>query len=115
MRQELISSARRIAGELKTAENGCDAALANHARLVATLLDARRDAGLPARTGRDTVGRVIEAVAHAAKARELLLDTHEDLARLNLRELAAGDMSECPEDWKLSATLSLVENEANAA
>lgn len=114
MRHQLIASARRIAGELRTSENDCDAALANNARLVASLLDARRAAGLPARTGREALGRAVEAIAHAAKAREMLLDAHEELAQLDVRELAAGDLSECPEDW-LAAPLGLVESDSRAA
>jgi hypothetical protein len=99
MRQELIASARKIAGELKTSENDSDAALATNARLVATMLDARVAAGLPARTGREALGRAVEAIAHAAKAREMLLDAHQELAQLDIRELAAGDLSECPGPW----------------
>lgn len=114
MRHDLITSARRIAGELKTSENDCDAALANHARLVATMLDARRAGGLPARTGREALGRLVDAVAHAAKAREMLLDAHHELAQLNIRELAAGDLSECPEKW-VSGQLTVVDSESRAA
>lgn len=115
MANPLIASARRIAGELKASENGCDSALAGNARLVASLLDARRDAGLPARTGRKILGRAVEAIAHAAKAREMLLDAHDELAQLDLRELAAGDLSECPEDWVASAKLTVVESDSRAA
>jgi hypothetical protein len=115
MRRELIASARHIAGELKTSENDFDIALANNARLVATMLDARRAAGLPARTGRAALERAVEAITHAAKARDMLLDAHQELAGLNLRELAAGDMSECPEDWGLIGKLTVVESGSEAA
>jgi len=115
MRRELIASARQIAGELKASENDCDVALATNARLVATMLDARRAAGLPARTGRAALGRAVEAISHAAKARDMLLDAHQELARLDLRELAAGDMSECPEDWVRAARLTLVDGDTRAA
>jgi len=115
MRNQLMASARRIAGEIKTSENDCDAAIASNARLVAALLDARRDSGLPARTGRAALGRAVEAIAHAGRAREMLLDAHEELAQLNMRELAAGDLSECPEDWAATATLRVVEGDTRAA
>lgn len=115
MANPLIASARRIAGELKASENDCDAALATNARLVASLLEARRDAGLPARTGRAALGRVVEAIAHAAKAREMLLDAHEELAQLDVRELAAGDLSECPASWSTMATLTVVDSDSRAA
>lgn len=115
MRHELLASARRISCDLKASENDCDAALANNARLVASLLDARRASGVPARIGRTAVGRAVEAMNHTVKARELLLDAHEELAQLNVRELAAGDLSECPDDWKAAGTLTIVGSETRAA
>jgi hypothetical protein len=114
MRQELIASARKIAGELKTSENDSDAALATNARLVATMLDARVAAGLPARIGREALGRAVDAIAHAAKAREMLLDAHQELAQLDIRELAAGDLSECPGTW-FSGQLQSVGGKCQAA
>ena len=101
MRREIIASARQLAGELRTSENDYDLALANSARLVANMLDARRTAGLPARTGREAVERGFQALNYGAKAREELLGMHEELARLDMRELATGDLSECPEDWAM--------------
>lgn len=112
MRHDLIASARRIRAELKASENDYDLALANNARLIATMLDARRERGLPASIGREALGRAVEAIAHAAKARESLLSAHDELAQLNLRELAMGDVLECPEDW---ARLSVVPTESRAA
>jgi len=113
MRNELLASARRIASELRTSENDSDLALATNARLVATLADARREAGLPGLTGREALERAVEAVACAAEARGKLLDAHAALAELNLRELATGDLSSCP---KLSGALTIVgDAERNAA
>jgi hypothetical protein len=113
MRSEILVTARRIAGELRSSENDCDLALATNARLVASLLDARRQAGLPAVTGREALERALEAVVCAGQARGKLLDAHAALAELNLRELATGDLSECP---KLTGGLSLVgDEERNAA
>jgi hypothetical protein len=54
-------------------------------------------------------------MTHTARARELLLDAHEELAQLNVRELAAGDLSECPDDWRAAGTLTIVGGEAQAA
>jgi len=94
---KLIATAREIRDEVRSSEEGFDIALANSARLVAKLLDARRETGVPAKVGRSAVNRALEAVALGAKARETLLDMHEELAHLNLRELATGDVGECPE------------------
>jgi len=110
MRRDILTAARQIAAQVKTSEDEHDLALAANARLLASLLDARRNAGLPARTGRAALERLSEAIGHGVKARELLLDTHEELARLNLRELAVGDVFQCPEKG-----LRLVAQELQAA
>ena len=101
----LIAVAREIRDDVRSSEDGFDLALASSAKLVAKLLDARREAGVPARIGRSAVNRALEAVAYGAKARETLLDMHEELAQLNLRELATGDLSDCP---PLEGQLSVV-------
>lgn len=93
----LIAAAREIRADVRSSEDGFDLALANSARLVARLLDARLEAGIPARIGRSALNRALEAVSYGAKARETLLDMHEELAQLNLRELATGDVGDCPE------------------
>ena len=99
MHREIFATARQIAGDVRLSENDLDVVLAGNARLIARLLDARREAGLPARTGRAAVDRAIEAMSHAAEARTSLLEMHEELARLDLRELAVGDLTECPEHF----------------
>jgi hypothetical protein len=105
MRHELLNSARRIAGELRTSEDEYDVAMATNARLVASLLDARREAGLPAATGSDALDHALQAIACAAEARGKLIAAHDALAKLDLRELATGDLSECPPK---TASLTLV-------
>ena len=107
MSRQIVSAARQIAGEVRSSEDGFDLALANNARLVASLLDARREAGLPASVGRGALNRALEAISHGAKARESLLDMHQELAELNLRELATGDLSQCPTEYG-AAQLSVV-------
>lgn len=114
MSRSIIVSARQIASELKFAENDCDAALARNARLVAAMLDARVAAGLPARTGHKAVGRAVEAISCTAKARECLIDAHAELARLDMRELATGDLSECP-DLMVPTGLSVVRGDGKRA
>lgn len=108
MSRRILSAARQISGEVRSSEDGFDLALANNARLVASLLDARREAGLPASVGRGALKRALEAISHGAKARESLLDMHQELSRLNLRELATGDLVECPEEYFGTAQLSVV-------
>ena len=115
MPREVIASARQLAGELRNSENDHDAALASSARLLASLLDARREAGLPARTGRKALERGFEALSYGVKAREMLLGMHEELASLDLRELATGDLSECPEDWAMGKLSVVPTDEARDA
>jgi hypothetical protein len=100
MRREIFATARQIAGDVRTSENDFDVAIAGNARLIARLLDARRESGLPARTGRAAVDRALQAMSHAAEARTSLLEMHAELARLDVRELAVGDLVECPEEFK---------------
>lgn len=107
MRRQIFVAARQIAEDVRASENDFDLALAGNARLVARLLDARREAGLPARTGRTALDRALQAIAHGAQARASLLAMHDELADLNVRELAVGDLTECPEDW--ATGLSLVQ------
>lgn len=107
MRREVIASARQLSSDLRNSENDYDLALASNARFLASLLDARRNAGLPAATGREAVECGFEALTHGAKARQMLVGMHEELAKLDLRELATGDLSECPEDWAIGR-LSIV-------
>ena len=99
MRHEIFAAARQIAGDVRLSENDLDVALAGNARLVATLLDARREAGLPARTGQAAVDRALQAIRHTAEARSSLLEMHAELARLDLREMAVGDLTECPDGF----------------
>lgn len=114
MRREIMAAARQIAAQVKSSEDEHDLALAANARLLASLLDARRTAGLPAKTARAALERLTESISHGVKARELLLDTHEELARLDLRELAVGDVFECPETG-LAGGLRIVASETQAA
>jgi hypothetical protein len=107
MPNEVIAAARRIAGDIRASENQYDLALANNARLVAGLLETRVKLGMPAKLGGPVLDSALEAISHAAKARQALLDTHEQLARFNLRELGFGDSVPCPEDWT-SGSLNVV-------
>ncbi|HEY0114578.1 MAG TPA: hypothetical protein VGB54_02545 [Allosphingosinicella sp.] len=109
----VIAAAREIAGEIRSVEDQMDRALAGKARLIATMLDKRLEAGLPARTGRNVLSHGLEAFSLARQAREEMLTMHEQLASLDLRELAVGDVLDSP---KFTEQLRLVEsNGAQAA
>ena len=115
MRHHILPAARQIRTEIRTSEDGFDLALANNARLVASLLDARRETGVPARVGRAALNHALEAMSLAAKARESLIQAHEELAILNLRELASGDVLECPEEWTKAQLRAVSDTERKVA
>lgn len=96
MRHQLLMDARQIAGVVRASEDNYDVALANNARLVAGILETRVKNRLPAKTAREAIERAIEAMSHGAKARQMLLASHAELAQINLRELAVGDDDDCP-------------------
>jgi hypothetical protein len=101
MRQEHIEAGRVIAAELLDLEAQIDATIASGGRFPATMVEARLKAKLPAATGQ-------EALLHAAKAFELLIQArkhvvqaHASLATaagdLGLVTTAFGDQSPCPD------------------
>ena len=106
MSREIIAKARQIRAEIRSQEDTLDAALAGQARLLGTLLEVRRAANVPARTGAVALDRAFDAITQGRAMRENMLAIHKELAQLDLRELAIGDVSECPDEP--SAQLSLV-------
>lgn len=97
MSKPIIATARQVAAELRTQENAIDAAIAGQARLIGTLLDARLGAGVPATFGSEALERAFEAIDHGRALRGAVLSMHRELAQVNIREVAVGDVSECPE------------------
>ncbi len=98
MSKAIIATAREIAAEIRAQEDSVDAALAGQARLLGTLLEARRATKVPAKVGAVALDRAFEAITHGRMLRESMLAVHRELAGMNLRELAVGDVSECPEE-----------------
>lgn len=113
MRRDIFPVARHVANEIQQAEVQHDRDMAQSARLIATILDARCDAGVPASTGQTAIAKVFEALSLKQAARDSLIAAHADLAGLNLRELSVGDVFETP-DWP-KGQLELVSNEEQAA
>lgn len=98
MSKPIIAVARELAREVRTQEDNLDIALAGQARLLGALLDARRSAGISARIGSTAVDRAFDAVALTREVRNSMLAVHQELAQMNLRELAMGDEGECPKE-----------------
>jgi hypothetical protein len=102
MSKPIIAVARELAREVRTQEDNLDIALAGQARLLGALLDARRNAGISARFGSTALDRAFDAVAQTREVRNSMLAMHQELAQMNLRELATGDEADCPEPAGLS-------------
>ena len=96
MSKAIIAAARQLRDEIRSQEDNIDAALAGQARLVSALLEARRAANVSARTGESALERAFEAIEHGRELRKSVLAMHRELAQMNLREMAFGDVSECP-------------------
>lgn len=101
MSNSVIGAARTLAREVRTQEETLDLALAGQARLIGALLDARRTAGVSARFGTDAIDRAFDAIVHGRELRNAMLAVHAELAQMNVRELAIGDVSQCPEEGSL--------------
>jgi hypothetical protein len=89
----------RVARDVREAERALDEALLRQSQLFASMVTARREAGLEPFTGH-------EALLRLAKSQQALLDSSGDLARvhgqlLGIQEKMSGS-DECPPDEKTS-------------
>ena len=114
MSKAIIAAARQLRDEIRSQEDTIDAALAGQARLVSALLEARRAANVSARTGENALERAFEAIEHGRELRKSVLAMHKELAQLNVRELAVGDVFECPPAGALPE-LRVVASQSEAA
>lgn len=96
MSKPIIAAARELAHEVRTQEDNLDIALAGQARLIGALLDARRSAGISARAGSSALDRAFDAINHGRELRNSMIAMHAELASMNLREMAVGDVEDCP-------------------
>ena len=75
---EVIAS---VAGDLNSAEQSLDAAIAQTTTLIQSMIGARTALTLSPVAGAVSQGKAMEAVAALATAREALVACHEELAR----------------------------------
>jgi NAD(P)-dependent dehydrogenase (short-subunit alcohol dehydrogenase family) len=75
---EVITS---IAGDLNTAEQSLDAAIARTTTLIQTMIGARTALNLTAVSGAASQARAMEAIAAMSAARDALVACHEELAK----------------------------------
>ena len=101
---EVITS---IAGDLNTAEQSLDAAIARTTTLIQTMIGARTALNLTAVSGAASQARAMEALAALSAARDALVACHEELAkdhrRLGYGVYAVGHMNK-PAEAALTST-----------
>lgn len=79
MRQERVIATRKVTRQLKAAENAVDQAGIELAQLCATLLSARRQAGLSATVGATEFSKIAATFASWAQVREEMASHHKVL------------------------------------
>ncbi len=85
----------RIARQVPATEVSVDEAIISVASLIATLVQARRDTGVPAATGQATITRLAKAQMSLVAVSNDVLRAHKDLTLI--AEVHAGlDLRECP-------------------
>ncbi|MDQ3124614.1 MAG: hypothetical protein M3Q74_03320 [Pseudomonadota bacterium] len=105
---EVIAS---VAGDLNSAEQSLDTAIAQATTLIQSMIGARTVLSLSPISGAGSQARAMEAVAALATAREALVACHEELAkdhrRLGYGVYAIGTLNK-PEETKPPTTGEMV-------
>jgi hypothetical protein len=70
-----------LAGDLNSAEQSVDAAIARATSLVQSMIGARTALNVSAVVGSDSQARALEAIAALSAARQAMVACHEELAR----------------------------------
>lgn len=95
MLNQRLSAARKVATSLFDAENRIDAAISSTTALIATILEARADAKLPAVIGQEALDSLGAAVNSLLQSRRQVVEAHAglDVARtqIGLEAIAWGD------------------------
>ncbi len=96
---EVIAS---VAGDLNTAEQSLDTAIAQATTLIQSMIGARTVLSLSPISGASSQARAMEAIAALATAREALVACHQELAkdhrRLGYGVYAIGHMNKPAEE-----------------
>ena len=78
----MVESASRIRKDLSVLEASLDQAIAAAATLAKSMIEARRDSGVPVHTGQQALIRLQRAQAHLVGASTDTFRVHDDLARI---------------------------------
>lgn len=77
-----VTAAARIRSDLSVLEATLDRALGEAARLTQTMIDARRDSGVPVHTGQVALMRLQRAQSQLVAASNDTFRVHDELAKL---------------------------------
>lgn len=98
---EKIEVLHTVADELFATERAVDDAIAQATDMVATMIQARRDANLSAVVGAEAQAKMMEAIAALGAARSAVVASHAEMARVQrlvgLGHVAVGPMDK-PEE-----------------
>ena len=87
--------AARLQREVPNAESRVDESLIALSSLMTSVVTARRETGVPPKTGQGTILRLARAQLSLVEVGGDLLRAHRELAEIG-RETAAYDLRECP-------------------
>jgi len=102
MPQNISAMAVRLQRDVPNAETSIDDALIALLSLTTSVVTARRETGVPAKTGHGTITRLVKAQASLVEVSGQILRAHGELAEIG-RETAGYDLRECPELGPASA------------
>jgi hypothetical protein len=100
MSNKMHEAATAVERDFRTAETAADLAAANMARLLATTLDQRAQAGAAMGTGAAFVRHISRGLAAQIQAREEMLLAHTAAVKLGIEHgiTGYGDTVGCPPD-----------------
>lgn len=95
MSQNIAAMTARLQREVPNAETSIDDALIAVASLMTSVVTARRESGVPAKTGQGTIIRLARAQMSLVEVSGDILRAHGELVEIG-RETAGYDLRECP-------------------
>lgn len=95
MSQIIAAMAARLQREVPNAETSIDDALIAVSSLMTSVVTARREIGVPTKTGQGTIIRLAKAQMSLVEVSGSILRAHGELVQIG-KESAGYDLRECP-------------------
>lgn len=95
MSDKFAAMAARLQREVPNTEGRVDETLIAMSSLMTTVVTARRETGVPAKTGQGTILRLAKAQLSLVEVGGEILRVHGELAEIG-KETAGYDLRECP-------------------